>query len=92
MDTAISWFFLLVMFSVRIILKPMEVVADVVPFIGGIVGFGIGIIAFLVAIPISLSTIAVAWLFYRPLLAVSLFAIVVAMIWFIIYKIRQNKK
>ena len=84
--------FVLVMISIRIILKPMEVMGDVIPFIGGIIGFGIGIIAFLVAIPISLSTIAVAWLFYRPLLAVSLFAIVVAMIWFIIYKIRQNKK
>jgi len=83
--------FLLVMISIRVMLKPLEVMGDVVPFIGGIIGFGVGIIAFLAAFPISLTTIAIAWLFYRPLLAVSLFAIVVAMIWFIIYKIRQNK-
>ncbi len=84
--------FLMVMISIRIILKPFEIMGDVVPFIGGIIGFGIGIIAFLAAFPISLGTIAVAWLFYRPIFAVILFIIVVAIIWFIIYKIRKNEK
>ncbi len=84
--------FLMVMISIRIILKPLEVMGDVIPFIGGIIGFGIGIIAFLAAFPISLGTIAIAWIFYRPLFAIILFVIVALIIWFIIYKIRQNKE
>ncbi len=50
-----------------------------VPGAGTIVGAGAGIIAFLVAAPASLITIAIAWLFYRPLIGIILIVIAVAL-------------
>jgi hypothetical protein len=48
------------------------VVADVIPFLGSLVGMGIGLAAFLVALCLSLVTIAIAWVAHRPLLGIGL--------------------
>ena len=66
--------FLLMWIGVAVILKPLSVLADVVPLIGSIVGFGVGLLAGVVAGVCSLTTIAVAWLAYRPVLAGVLIA------------------
>lgn len=58
--------------ALMMILKPISVVADVVPFLGNIVRFGLGLAAGLVAFSISLVVIAIAWIFYRPILGISL--------------------
>ncbi|MFW6161517.1 MAG: TMEM43 family protein [Planctomycetota bacterium] len=55
-----------------LIANPLVVVADVVPFLGDLLGLGVALFAGLVALCLSLVTIAVAWLFYRPLLGVLL--------------------
>ncbi len=69
--------------GLSMILKPISVVADVLPLLGDIVGVGIGFISFVVAFCLSLTTIGIAWIFYRPLLGISLvvvgFAISVAL-------------
>jgi hypothetical protein len=52
--------------GLNLILKPLAVIADVLPLLGRLVGAGTGLIAFLLAGILSLVTIAVAWLFYRP--------------------------
>ena len=70
--------FLLMLFGVRLVLGPLETLADVVPFIGRIVGFGTGLVAALVAVPCTLVTIAVAWLAYRPVLGIALLVAAVA--------------
>lgn len=64
--------FALMYIGLSLVLRPLSVLADVVPFIGSMVGFGTGSIAFLIALPLSLLTIALAWIFYRPLLAIGL--------------------
>lgn len=64
--------FMLMFGGLRTILAPLSVLGDVVPFIGNIIGAGTGIIAFLIALPLTLITIAIAWVFYRPLLALGL--------------------
>jgi len=51
------------------------VVADVVPIVGDILRMGFGIVAFAVAAPLTLVTIAIAWLVYRPVLGVALLLI-----------------
>lgn len=53
-------------------LGPLSVLADVVPILGNIVGFGTGLIAGLVAICLSLTTIGIAWIFYRPMIGIPL--------------------
>jgi len=54
------------------IFKPLSVLADVIPFIGTLVGGATGIVAFLLAGAGSLTTISIAWLYYRPLIAIPL--------------------
>jgi len=80
---------LVVMFiGLSMLFRPLSVLADVVPFIGNIVGVGTGVISFMIALGLSLLTIAVAWLFYRPLLSIVLMALIVGVIVLIIKKLR----
>ena len=60
-----------------LILGPFEVLADVVPFIGSIVGAGVKIIALITAACLSSLTIAIAWIAHRPLVAIPLLVIAV---------------
>ena len=46
--------------------------AKVLPFLGSIVGFGAKILAWIIAIPWWLIVIAIAWVWYRPLLGILL--------------------
>ena len=64
--------FLLMLFGAYCVLRPMAVLASVLPFAGSLVSFGLGLVAFALAAPLSLLTIAVAWMFYRPMLAIAI--------------------
>lgn len=72
--------------------KPLSVLADVVPLFGTIVGAGTGIIAFLISVVISFFVIAVAWIFYRPVLGIALLVIAGAGLFFLIRKLMGQKK
>lgn len=63
---------LLMFIGLTLVFKPLVVVADVVPFIGSMVGAGTGFIAFVLSAPLSLLTIALGWIFYRPLVGIAL--------------------
>ncbi len=58
-----------------LLLKPFVVLADVVPFLGNVLQAGAGLIAGILTLTIAPLVIAIAWLWYRPL--VSLAVIVV---------------
>lgn len=73
--------------GLSLVLRPFRVVADVLPFAGSIVGMGIGFVSFVVAAIVSLVVIAVAWIFYRPLIGISLLVVVVGLVvWLIMRK------
>ncbi|MDO5581101.1 MAG: TMEM43 family protein [Planctomycetia bacterium] len=57
------------------VLKPLSVLADVVPFIGSIVGTGSAVFSFLISMAISLGTISIAWFYYRPLFGIPIFVV-----------------
>ena len=82
---------LMMAFGIGLILRPLAVLSDVIPFLGGLVGFGVAIIALLVAGALSLVTISIAWLFYRPLLAITLLVIAAVMIFLARRFLRQNR-
>ncbi len=67
--------FLLLAVGIFLILRPLAVVADVLPFLGGFVTLATGLFALAVALPLALVTIALGWVFYRPLVGVSLLAV-----------------
>lgn len=67
--------FVLMGIGFGMLFRPLSVVADVVPFIGNIIGAGTGFVGFLIAAILSLITISVAWLVYRPVLGIGLLVV-----------------
>ena len=75
-NTTLAWvlrfvgFFLMVI-SILLILQPLATAVDIIPFVGdylqgGLEGCIFPCIALLIALPVSLFTVALAWLAYRP--------------------------
>lgn len=60
--------FLVMMIRMYAMLKFLAVIGDVILFIGRMIAGGLGIVSFLVVAPLSLLTIAIALIYYRPLL------------------------
>jgi hypothetical protein len=56
------------------IMEPLAVIADVIPFLGDIARLGTGLAAFLFTILVGTTTIAIAWFYYRPVLALCVLA------------------
>ncbi len=70
--------FLLMAFGVALLLGPLGAIASVVPVIGYIVEGGAGAISFLIALVLSLVTVSLAWIFYRPLTGIILLVLAVS--------------
>lgn len=82
--------FLMMMFGITMIFKPLTVTADILPFLGNMLEMGIGIFAAIIAFAMSLLTISIAWVFYRPLIGIPLLLISVGS--FVAFKVISNKK
>ena len=70
----------LVCISLTVIFAQLQVLASVVPFLGKLVGVGTGLFSVLLGLAWSLLVIAVAWLFYRPLIGILILAVAVGLI------------
>lgn len=64
--------FMLMYIGMGMVFRPLSVLADVIPFLGTIVGKGTSFVAFIIAAICSLVTIAIAWIAYRPVIGISL--------------------
>ena len=74
--------FAMMFFGFGAIFKPLDVLADFVPFLGSLVGLGTGLVSFALSLCASLTTIAIAWLWFRPLIAIPLLiAAVGSLVW-----------
>ena len=80
--------FIAMTFGLNLLVKPISVIADVLPFVGNIVGAGLGFIMALLAAVISFVIIAVAWLAYRPVLGGALLVGAAVLIFLIVKKTR----
>ena len=63
----------------------------VLPFLGNIVGAGVGLVCTIFGGAWSLVVIAIAWLWYRPLIGIALLATAVAGIWYLKKKAKEKK-
>ncbi len=82
-NTLITWLvrlggFILIWIGFGLIFAPLSVLADIVPLFGSLVGAATGLIAFLLALALALTVIALAWLVFRPLLGIALLIVAVA--------------
>jgi len=67
--------FILLFLAAKSVLSPIGVLADVLPIAGSIVRMGTTLVAALVALPVGLLTIAIAWIAYRPAIGITILMI-----------------
>ncbi|MEM7300344.1 MAG: TMEM43 family protein [Pseudomonadota bacterium] len=84
-NTTMTWILrfvgLMMMFiGLTMIVKILSVIGDLIPFVGSIIGALTGFVAFLIALVLSLITIAIAWIFYRPLIAGILIVVAIGLL------------
>ncbi len=96
-NNALLWVFriigiLMVIGGLKGIFGFIETILKVVPFIAGIFGWGIGVICTVIGIAWSLIVIAIAWLFYRPLLGIILLVLAGFLIWVFAFKGKDKLK
>ncbi|MEC5128855.1 TMEM43 family protein [Verrucomicrobiales bacterium BCK34] len=83
--------FVLLSMGFGMILKPLAVIADVLPFVGRLVSAGTGLVAFLLAGIVWTLTVGFAWIFYRPILGIVILAVTVLLIFFIFKKMKEGR-
>ena len=81
----------LMVFGIGLVLRPLSVLASVLPILGDIVGAGTGLIAMLVGGVLSVVTIAIAWIFYRPLLGIGLLAVAAGLGYGIVHLVKKAR-
>ncbi|MDZ4726281.1 MAG: TMEM43 family protein [Leptospira sp.] len=64
--------FLVMFFGFRLLFGPIAAAGGWIPILGGILEMGVSLVAGILAFSLSFVTIAIAWIFFRPLLGISL--------------------
>ena len=87
-STLLTWFlrlvgFLVMFFGLSMIFNVLKVMTDFIPFLGNIVEWLGLFIAVIVAATLSLITIAIAWLYSRPLWSITVIVIALALLYFL---------
>lgn len=94
-NTLITWLirgfallFMVVGFSM--LMGPLGVIADVIPFVGSIVRFGTGLVALILGLLVGSITIAIAWFWYRPLLSIVILAVAFGIVWLLTQRAKKK--
>lgn len=74
-----------------LILKPLVILADVIPLIGSIVGFGTGFVGFICGLSVWVIFTAIAWFATRPLLSLSSVGVLIVVAYLLI-SLRAKKE
>jgi len=83
---------MLVIAGLKSIVGFLETILKVVPFVANIFGWGVGVVCTVVGIVWSLIVIALAWLFYRPLIGITLLVVAGFLIWVFAFKGKDKLK
>ena len=70
--------FIVMWLGLTLMVSILSTIADVVPFVGDIVGTATAAIMGLIALALSMVVIGFAWLYYRPLIGVAILVVAVA--------------
>lgn len=87
-NTQLTWLyraggFLAMWIGLTMILGPFSMLFAFIPFLKSVTGFLLGVATLLVAVVLSSLTIAVMWLFYRPLVAIGIIVAAIGAAWLI---------
>jgi hypothetical protein len=82
----------LMFFGFALILGPLGVLGDVIPFVGDVIRAGTGLVGLLCTAVIAPVVIAIAWLWYRPLVAVGILVVGGAIAYGAVWLARQRRE
>jgi hypothetical protein len=78
-------------FGIMMMVNIFSTIVSIIPILGSLVNFASSLFAGIISLVLSLSTIAIAWIFYRPLLGVIILVSVAGIVLFF-YKKSLDKK
>ncbi len=81
--------FMMMFIGFKLLFGVLRTIAAIVPLVGQIVGTGISFVSALLAGSLSLVTIAIAWVFYRPLLGIAILVVAGIIIWFLFSRMKK---
>lgn len=82
--------FVMLVVGFSLLLGPIVALADVLPFLGSIVGAGTGFIGFVLGLAVWIIATSIAWFATRPIFAVGIAVVVVALSYMLI-KMKKQK-
>ncbi|MBQ9470825.1 MAG: TMEM43 family protein [Bacteroidales bacterium] len=90
-NTTILWVLrvlgvVLVVAGLKGVFNILQTLLKVLPFLANIIGWGVGMVCTIIGVVWSLIVIALAWLFYRPLLGIGLLVLAAALVWLFAFK------
>lgn len=94
-NTTLTWVLrcvgvFLMFFGLRLMGAPLTAITSILPFMGDMVGFGLGIFSFGLALTLSFVTIAIGWIAFRPMVSLSLLGASVVVL-FLIFRLGPKK-
>lgn len=81
---------LVIIFGLKSMFSILETLLKVLPFLANIVAAGVGLVVSVVGFVWALAIVAVAWLFYRPLIAIALVGVIVGLIFLLKKKAKEK--
>ena len=84
--------FFLMFAGFNLLFGPFDTLIRMIPIVGAVIDFGTTLIAGLLAIALSFITIAIGWIFYRPLIGILLLLVGFAAIGGMIFLAMKAKK
>ena len=84
--------FLMMFIGLTLVFKPLVILADVLPMLGSLLGMGLSLFSGIISFSLSFITIAIAWVFFRPVLGITLLAVGIGTIIFFFIKASQKRK
>lgn len=90
-NTMLTWVlrilgFILISAGLKMVFDILSTLLKVVPFLASIMSWGVGLVCNVIAFAWTLIIVAIAWLFYRPVLSVCLLAVVGAVVYYFVTK------
>ncbi|MBQ9463408.1 MAG: TMEM43 family protein [Bacteroidales bacterium] len=82
---------LMIFFGFHNIFNLVTQLLKVLPFLGNIANLGVNLVSGVLALAWSLVVIAIAWIYYRPVLGIVLLAAAAALIWFLGRKSKKKQ-
>jgi hypothetical protein len=101
-NTTLAWIlrgagFLMMFFSILLVLQPLATAVDIIPFVGDFMQGGLEMcifptIALIISIPVSLFVISMAWIAYRPYISIPILALSFLLIICLCIRVRKAKQ